>query len=39
MAQPSTTGRIKPVPRTQRLTTSRALQTKRDDTIQDISVV
>jgi hypothetical protein len=38
VAHTSTTGRIKPVPRTQRLTTSRALQRKRDDTIQDISV-
>ena len=35
MANTSTTGRIKPVPRTQRL---RALQRKRDDTIQDVSV-
>ena len=35
---PPSSGRIKPVPRTQRLNTSRGLQHKRDDKIQDISV-
>ena len=38
MANESTTGRTKPVPRSQRTIVNRALQHKRTDTIQDISV-
>ncbi len=38
MAHPSTTGRNKPVPRTQRASINRSLQRKREDTIQDVSV-
>jgi len=38
MAHESTTGRTKPVPRSQRTIVNRALQHKRTDTIKDISV-
>jgi len=38
MANESTTGRTKPVPRSQRTIVNRALQHKRTDTIKDISV-